>query len=197
MMAPLLPPVPTSQDDGPRRKKSVTRRTVLARRDAMSSEERRVASAVIAEHAIAVIPATGIVALYAAKGTEVATAALDAQLRARGQLVAYPRLVDGTRVLAFHLAQIDELVASPRLGIPEPASDAPGVRVDQLAAVVLPGLAFDRTGGRVGWGRGYYDTTLANTTIPRIGLAFACQVLDEIPREAHDVPLDRVITEER
>lgn len=190
----MLWSVQPSNPQGPR-PKSVTRRTVLARRDALSPAERAAASAAIATRATHRLP-DGIVALYAPKGTEVDTAMLDAELRERGTTIAYPRVLDGQFLLEFRIATIDELVAGGRFGLREPRPDADLVDVLQIAAFVVPGLAFDRDGGRVGWGRGYYDATLAAAPDAlRIGLAFECQLLDHVPAEPHDVKLHHVITE--
>lgn len=180
------------------RPKPMTRRTVLSRRDALTSEERASASDVIATSAIQLLaqrPAGAVVALYAPKGTEVDTSRIDAFARARGLRVVYPRIVAGDRRLAFHEATLDTLVSGP-FGLREPAPTMPAVELAELAAVIVPGLAFDRAGGRIGWGRGYYDATLVHApTALRIGLAFECQILDAVPRDAHDVPLQYVVTE--
>ena len=181
------------------RPKPMTRRTVLSRRDALTSEARAVASDAIATATMQLLakqPAGAIVALYAPKGTEVDTARLDAFARARGLRVVYPRIVDGDRKLAFHEATIDQLVPG-RFGLREPAADAAAaVALADLAAVIVPGLAFDRAGGRIGWGRGYYDATLVHAPAAlRIGLAFECQIIEAVPREAHDAPLHHVVTE--
>jgi len=141
------------------------------------------------------VPAGGIVALYAAKGSEVETSRIDAHARARGARVVYPRMVDGQRALAFHEVTLDELVSS-RLGLHEPHPGAPTVELSDIAAFVIPGLAFDRQGGRIGWGRGYYDATIARAPHAlRIALAFECQVVERIPREAHDMAVHVIITE--
>jgi 5-formyltetrahydrofolate cyclo-ligase len=178
--------------------KPITRRTALLRRDALTEAERESASGVIADAAmqlLAKLEAGTVVALYAPKGTEVDTTRIDAFARARGLRVAYPRIVDGDRRLSFHEVTIDELVPA-RFGLREPMPASRTIELSELAALVVPGLAFDRSGGRIGWGRGYYDATLA--AIPaalRIGLAFECQLVERAPREPHDAPLHYVITE--
>lgn len=178
--------------------KPITRRTVLSRRDRKPEEERAAASdaiAVAAEGLIAGLPAGTIVALYAPKGSEVDTAGLDARVRARGLRVVYPRIVDGDRRLTFCETTIDALVPS-RFGLREPAADAPVVETASIAAFVIPGLAFDREGWRIGWGRGYYDATLAGAAgALRIGVAFDCQLLDAVPHDVHDAKLHYVVTE--
>lgn len=178
--------------------KPITRRTVLLRRDALSEQERASANTAIASSVmqlLAELAAGSVVALYAPKGTEVDTARIDAFARARGLRVAYPRIVDGDRRLAFHEVRVDELVAS-KFGLREPLASASVVELAELSALVIPGLAFDRAGGRIGWGRGYYDATLA--AIPaalRIGLAFECQIIERVARDPHDAPLHYVVSE--
>jgi 5-formyltetrahydrofolate cyclo-ligase len=192
--------VASSIDDS-RGSKPATRRTLLARRDGLTVEERLDASHRIATRALALLtervaPAAAI-ALYAAKGSEVETAPIDVALRRAGFRIAYPRVVDGDRVLAFHEALRDELVTS-RFALFEPRTDVPRVALDEIAAFVVPGLAFDRSGGRVGWGRGHYDATFARARVDalRVGLAFACQLVERVPREAHDALVNAVVTED-
>jgi 5-formyltetrahydrofolate cyclo-ligase len=138
-----------------------------------------------------------VVALYAAKGSEAETALIDVAARRAGFRVVYPRVVDGDRVLAFHEVQRDELVSS-RFALMEPRSEMPRVAVEDIAAFVVPGLAFDRSGGRVGWGRGHYDATFATARVDalRVGLAFSCQLVERVPREAHDALVHVVVTED-
>jgi len=166
----------------------------------MADAARAAASHVIAESTdalLASMPAVrGVVALYAAKGSEVETARLDSLVRSRGVRVAYPRVVDGDRVLAFHAAAIGDLLTSHFALREPPKSPATHVPLDGISAFVIPGLAFDRTGGRLGWGRGHYDASLALAPhAVRIGLAFECQLVDEIAREPHDVGLHYLVTE--
>ncbi len=182
------------------RTKRVTRRALLAQRDALSEAERAARSAKIAAAANAVLEENaevdlGVVALYAAKGSEVDTTAIDAAARARGLTVAYPRVIGDATALAFHAVRIDELVPA-RFGLREPRLDAPAVELAQIGVFFVPGLAFDRAGGRIGWGRGHYDATLA--ALPRarrVGLAYDFQLVDEVPREPHDTMLHTIITE--
>lgn len=166
----------------------------------MAAEERAAASATICDAANALLAARvsrGVaVALYSAKGSEVATAPIDAFARSRGLVVVYPRVIDGGRLLAFHDAAVDEL-APTRFGLREPSADAPEVAVADVAVFFVPGLAFDRTGGRIGWGRGHYDATFAaaSPAALRVGLAYECQLIERVVREPHDMALHIIITE--
>jgi len=81
-------------------------------------------------------------------------------------------------------------------GLREPRDDAPAVPLPDLTAIIVPGIAFDPTGHRLGWGRGYYDATLsAARSITSIGIAFACQLLPRVPSTPTDLPVHLVITE--
>ena len=186
----------SSIDPSRPRAKPVTRRTILSRRDALTAEARAAASIEIARRAGALLATARVVALYAPKGSEADTGALDAFARAGGARVVYPRVVDSERRLAFHAVRVDELVPA-RFGLREPAADpATLVELAAIDAFVVPGLAFDRAGGRIGWGRGHYDATLADAPCAlRIGLAFECQLVDEVPLDPHDMRLHAVVTE--
>ncbi len=188
----------SNESANPPRGKPVTRRSVLSRRDALSVAERAPAEARIADEVmvlLAKVPKGSVVGLYAAKGSEVTTTAIDARARAAGLRVAYPIVEAGARQLAFAEAQIDELVPGP-YGLREPAPSAVRVPLAEIAAFVVPGVAFDRSGGRIGWGRGHYDATLSGAPAAlRIGLAFECQVLDRVERDPHDAVLHHVVTE--
>ena len=183
---------------GPRGKRA-TRKTLLAFRDALTQATRMSASLAIANRANELLddklPEGSTIALYASKGTEVETADIDGHAGTHGFRVAYPRIVPGDRRLAFHEVSRSKLVAA-RFGLREPRPDAPAVPLDQITAFVIPGIAFDRAGGRIGWGRGYYDATLeAAPGALRIGLAFECQLVDHIEHEPHDAALHYIITE--
>jgi len=80
-----------------------------------------------------------------------------------------------------------------RWGIMEPRKGLPAVKVDEVEVLVVPGLAFDRKGGRLGRGRGYYDRLLVGAKALKIGLAYSCQVVEEVLLEKHDVRMDAVI----
>lgn len=81
-----------------------------------------------------------------------------------------------------------------RFNIPEPIS---GKRVDpsQLDLVIVPGVAFDRRGFRIGFGKGYYDRLLKKVKAPKVGVAYSFQVLNEVPRDTWDEPVDIIVTE--
>lgn len=175
---------------------------LLAQRNAMTPAERAAASEIICNAANELLAARlspgAVISLYAAKGSEVDTAALDAFARAHALTVVYPRVVHAadTQALTFHAVSLDEL-APARFGLLEPSGDARRVPIADIAMFAVPGLAFDRAGGRIGWGRGHYDATFAaaSPSALRVGLAYDFQLLDEVAREPHDVALHIIITE--
>jgi 5-formyltetrahydrofolate cyclo-ligase len=84
-------------------------------------------------------------------------------------------------------------------GIPEPMEQEPNSLFDhQIELVVVPGVAFDPRGNRLGMGKGYYDRYLASVPqVIRVALAYEEQVLDHLPKDAYDVPMDWIITDRR
>lgn len=164
----------------------------------MTAEERAAAASAIAAAVNAELDrwqAGAMVALYAAKDSEVATDAIDAAARERGLVVVYPRVTEGERVLSFAAVERRALVPA-KYGLLEPRAGEPVVALGEIAMFIVPGVAFDREGHRIGWGRGHYDATLAAApNARRIGLAFECQLVANVQREAHDAPMHAIITE--
>jgi 5-formyltetrahydrofolate cyclo-ligase len=95
--------------------------------------------------------------------------------------------------LILHRHEADRLVLHP-YGILEPAADAPVVELQSVDLVLVPGVAFDRTGGRLGFGGGFYDRLLIRTSAERVGIVYDCCVAEELPCDEHDQRMDWVIT---
>ena len=118
-----------------------------------------------------------------------------------GKRIVVPRCA-GELLELFYLESLDEL-ARGTLGILEPGQELRNradrkADVSQVDLIVVPGLAFDRRGGRVGQGKGYYDRLLhlVQPDSALVALAFECQLLPEVPMLPHDVYVHKVITEE-
>lgn len=88
-----------------------------------------------------------------------------------------------------------ESLSTGTFGILEPAKDAPEVPPREVELIVVPGIAFDRTGNRMGRGKGYYDRLLTQISAPKAGLCFDFQLVDKVPTEAFDRPMDLIITD--
>lgn len=97
--------------------------------------------------------------------------------------------------LTVHAA--DRPMERHRYGYLQPTVDAPAVPLASVAVALVPGVLFDRTGGRLGHGAGYYDRLLPalGATVPRVGVVPAALVVADLPREAHDVPMTHLATE--
>jgi 5-formyltetrahydrofolate cyclo-ligase len=120
---------------------------------------------------------------------------------ASGKKVVVPWCNAEGQLELFHLEHLDELAVG-MYKILEPKAELRSlptkeVDVKELDLVMVPGVAFDRRGGRTGHGKGYYDKLLehARLTTPLVALAFECQLFPEIPMQAHDIFMDKIITE--
>ena len=133
-------------------------------------------------------------------GSEVETGDVVAEARRRGLCVVVPvTLMDERRLLLAEFEGSETLVTGP-FGILEPRSE--GRKVVDLArvdALVIPGVAFDEHGNRLGWGAGFYDRLLerARPDVPIIALAYECQIVPAVPPEGHDVCMSVMVTEQR
>jgi 5-formyltetrahydrofolate cyclo-ligase len=175
------------------------RSELIAARARLSQEERLERSRQVAERLLGlpVLAGARVVALYAALGTEVDTSVIQRRLQAEGVRCLYPRAVEGERRLVFAVCAPAELVRGP-LGAAEPPPDARVVELDDVDAIVMPGVGFSEDGLRLGRGGGYYDVTLKEVPrAARVGLGFELQLRPTLPRDPHDVPLDAVVTEAR
>lgn len=174
------------------------RQAALARRDALPAQTRQQAAAAIAERlfALPAWQAAGVVAVYAAFRSEVATGDIIARALAAGKRVAAPATRWGERALEFRVISRAADLVPGRLGIPEPGPECPALRLAEADLVLVPGAAFDRRGYRLGYGAGLYDRALAGApALLAVGLAFAAQVVARVPAGASDRPVDLLVTE--
>jgi 5-formyltetrahydrofolate cyclo-ligase len=167
---------------------------------ALSAGERAAAEAEIARRVWTVPEIAGArtLLLFASLPAEVHTDAIAAEARRRGIVVTYPRCLPETWEMRLHaVGAVDEL-RTGAYGIREPDEAAcPLVGTEEIDAALVPGLAWDRAGGRLGRGAGYYDRLLASPAWRGFvcGLFFAAQEADAVPADPWDVPLDAAVTE--
>jgi 5-formyltetrahydrofolate cyclo-ligase len=183
--------------------KGALRRRLAEARRAIAPAERAARSARIADacRAIPGFAAAPIVCAYVSFREEVGTVDLIASLLAAGRRIAVPVHLHGeAQPFSFaELRSLEELVPN-HFGIPQPSKE--GARFLPTAAIPLflvPGLAFDPAGGRLGYGLGFYDRAFAGAApgTLKVGLAFEAQLLERVPTGPHDVPMDFVVTEDR
>ena len=136
------------------------------------------------------------IAFYASieKEGEVATLEMIEDSLTQNKKVCLPKVV-ADRLKFFDVKSVKELKEGA-FGILEPIGDK--IKPEQIDMVVLPGIAFDATGNRIGFGRGYYDRFLKKVkNVSRIALAFDFQIVDKIPSTKPDVRVHKIITESR
>ena len=177
--------------------KRALRREVLTRREAMAAGERADRSRRIADRLLALpetLEARYVMAFWSF-GSEVETAPLIRRLHEHGTLVLLPRIRAGD-VIPVAYAPGDP-VASTRFGAMEPDIDEVA-KDEDVDLVIVPGVAFDRRGARIGYGGGFYDRFLARTRtgVPAIAIAFGLQVVERVPEGGMDRRLDAIVTED-
>lgn len=181
------------------RDKGQLRRAMRASRRALPAAERDRAALAASDEAqkLPALLSAKTVALYGALPDELDPAPLAFALAKRGKTLAYPR-VEPDGDLSFREGAPGALAASAK-NIPEPLASARAIAIHSIDAFVIPGLAFDSLGGRLGFGGGYYDRALrqARPDALRLGYAFERQIVLRVPKAPHDQPVDCVVTEAR
>jgi 5-formyltetrahydrofolate cyclo-ligase len=177
--------------------KTRLRRQLRARRSALTAARQQSAARAVAA-ALAAFPPwqqARRIALYLPADGEIDTLPLALLARRDGKQLFLP-VIGADNSLSFALWEEHARLGPNRFGIPEPPPGTPQGGPDGLDIICLPLVGWDRRGGRLGMGGGFYDRTLAGIEGPLlIGLAHTCQELDRVPLEAWDVRLDWVATD--
>jgi 5-formyltetrahydrofolate cyclo-ligase len=177
--------------------KAELRASALAKRDALSEQERAAAAQAIAQRGLPVeIAAGAVVSGYAPIRSEIDPTPLMQKLAALGATLALPVITARGQALQFRRWHPGDRLMRGPLGILEPSPAAAELVPDIM---LVPLAAFDRSGHRIGYGAGHYDRTLArlrkSKAIAAIGLAFSAQEVATVPALQHDVAMDYVLTE--
>ena len=183
--------------------KATIRKEILEKRESQDPKGRAVQSRSIMKTLLSLkeFQSADKILIYLSKEGEVGTHDLLGRAFELGKQVCIP-VVDreSNELRISELPGPDVRFRLGAFGVREPAEeDLNFVSPDQMDLVIAPGLAFDRRGGRVGYGKGYYDRLLSRvgSQIPRIALAFDYQVLDAVPQDENDIRVDAIITEKR
>ena len=195
--------------------KTELRQAVIARREALDLDVRASKSATICARLVELLSrsdpaAPRTVVVYAAMGSEVGPAAFATAAADRGWRVAYPCMLSATDAMAcgqrmcMRAVAADDTAAAPFIAHPTRAFAAmdidssrfPIVPAEALDMIIVPLVAFDRTGARLGYGGGCYDRYLPmlSPACQIIGIAFEEQRVDHVPTDAHDLPLPHIIS---
>ena len=177
--------------------KADLRAAALAKREALTGEQRSAAALAIAERGLPFELAPGtVVSGYSPIRNEIDPTPLMLKLAAQGARLALPAVTARGQSLIFRAWSPNARMVLGSLGIPEPSPAAAEVVPDLM---LVPLAAFDRLGHRIGYGAGHYDHTFAHLrkskAVTGIGLGFAVQEIEAVPALAHDVALDYVLTE--
>jgi 5-formyltetrahydrofolate cyclo-ligase len=180
-----------------RDQKNRVRQAMRERREAMTPGERLEKSRQICGYVLDLIRNGETVMTYSAKELEVNTGPLIGALLASGNPVIVPIIVREDVSLRLSYLRDPSVLVISTFSVPEPIGSEIPAEPAEVDTIILPMLGFDRRGGRLGYGAGYYDRFLArNPRIRRIGIAFACQEAGEVPCDANDIHMNLIITED-
>jgi 5-formyltetrahydrofolate cyclo-ligase len=133
---------------------------------------------------------------YMPYGNEADIMPLNRKLLDEGKDLCVPRVLNGSQMDAVWVTGLDKDFIKNGFGILEPGKEAEPADIRKIDLVLVPGVAFDRLGNRLGHGKGFYDRFLENcNNTYTIGVAYDFQLLDGIPCELHDKKMDAVVTE--
>jgi 5-formyltetrahydrofolate cyclo-ligase len=196
-----LPPntTPEEVEALKRMAKEALRKRVAALRRALTAEARAERAALMCQRLMALdeFREARVIAAYMPLRFEIAPTEAITQAFALGKAIALPRVNQDTQTITLHRYESgDELVESGFM-VREPLESAALVLPQDVDVVLVPGLAFDPAGQRLGYGQGFYDRLLLHMRALRIGLAFDFQLLVEVPSFPHDLPVDCVVTDHR
>ncbi|MFH1234747.1 MAG: 5-formyltetrahydrofolate cyclo-ligase [Candidatus Diapherotrites archaeon] len=176
------------------------RKAALEKRRGLGEEEATAKSLLIARRAFSLseIQSAGTISCYVNSGSEVRTDSLIEDLLDAGKKVVVPTVLDSQKMEMRCILSLNDLQKKNRFFEPKGCC----IKVEdcsEIDAIFVPGTAFDKTGHRLGYGKGYYDRFLAKLPagIPIIGLAFECQLVEKIPAEKHDIRVHKIVTEKR
>lgn len=137
--------------------------------------------------------------IYLGFGSEINTSIYIKEFLKDGKKIYVPRIKRGSRIMeAVKIRDLEDLKEN-NFGILEPSNEKQWVNKEILDLIILPGVAFDEKGGRLGYGGGYYDIFLQDVSIDVtiVALAYEFQIVNSIPLEEHDIKANHIITDER
>jgi len=177
--------------------KNSIRKILRQKKEAMLPEDRLEKSQRICRHLMAIIRDKETVMVYTSKEKEVNTVPLIHALFRQKNPVVVPIIVkEDVSLRLSYLRDFSALVPST-FGVPEPIGNEIPAAAEDIGTIVLPMLGFDRTGGRIGYGAGYYDRFLSkHPNLRKVGIAFACQEVGNLPVDENDIRMDTIITED-
>ncbi|MBQ8214375.1 MAG: 5-formyltetrahydrofolate cyclo-ligase [Clostridia bacterium] len=177
--------------------KQELRAQLKEKRNSISPEEKKRMDRAIVERIAASreFRDASAVLLYAPYGSEIDLLPLVRLSRKIGKTVAFPRCDTASNTMQFYILEPDARLVMGAYRIPEPAQNAPLCQLDEHTLCILPGLTFDKSGKRLGYGKGYYDRFLADFKGITAGAVYENLLSDDIPTEEHDRSVGLLFTE--
>ncbi|HQD24924.1 MULTISPECIES: 5-formyltetrahydrofolate cyclo-ligase [Methanoculleus] len=165
-------------------------------RSHLSQNEITAYSSSIKQRLLGLLNGFETVMVYVSKAPEVETNDLILELNRRGVKVVVPIIERETHSLRLSYLPDPGVLVPSTFNVPEPIGHEIPARPEEVEAVIIPMLAFDAEGNRLGYGAGYYDRFLCRYPRPKkIGIAFSCQQMESIPADDYDVKMDFIVTE--
>ena len=176
--------------------KQILRKKALRVRNAISKIDQKKYSEKILKLLLSmpVLQSSSSIHTYVSKDSEVMTHQLIYTLLERNINVICPRIQKHDELGHSTISSFNDFKKN-KLGILEPKEELPSFSINDLDVIIVPGLAFTRTGNRIGYGGGFYDRFLIKTNAVSIGLAFDKQVINKLPHNKDDSILDYIVTE--
>jgi 5-formyltetrahydrofolate cyclo-ligase len=181
-----------------RKEKKLLRDHARSLRASLSKAEIEEKSGLICRHVLKILDGTDSLMVYVSKPLEVNTKDLIGHLLSRRKTVIVPIIEKETKTLRLSYLKDPVVLQESTFHVPEPVGHELPALASEVKAVIIPMLAFDKKGNRLGYGAGYYDRFLSlHPHITRIGIAFACQEIEEIPADTTDACMDIIVTDTR
>lgn len=172
------------------------RKSIIAKRD-LKKEENSLKDSKIFNNLVSLnsYKRAKKVFVYIGFGSEINTKSLIEIMLKEGKEVFVPKVLE-EEMIALKITSLNNLIES-KFKILEPVGEKSDIDGEEFDLIIMPGVAFDRSGNRIGYGKGYYDKYLKDikSDIKKIALAYELQLIEEIETEEHDLKVDSIITE--
>ncbi len=174
--------------------KTEIRKKNLQKRKNLTSEQNKLLSKKIVDNFLATLTyqKSDQILSYISFNNEVQTELIIKESLKKMKKVGAPKIV-GNEILAFEINHLGDLNIG-KYSILEPTTTKP-FYVTENTIIIIPGVAFDKNGTRLGFGKGFYDRFLSDQPGIKIALAYDFQIVKKIPKDKHDIPMDMIITE--
>lgn len=179
--------------------KNNIRSVYLEKRKAIPAETRKLFDKKICDRFMALVTYryADAVLIYSPHGSEINVTQIAEHALANGKIVAYPKCDTARSTMRYHIVKSLGQLRKGAYGIMEPTDDMPVYDVNKVcnAVCIVPALVYDKSGYRLGYGRGYYDRYLTNFKGAKVGLVYRDFIVPRVPRGRYDLAVDVLVTE--